>query len=366
MAAPIERYAADLKRDDFHRDPAQEYALQHLQRLYEELVKEQNRQQGFLERIFGRSREEDPQLVKGLYLWGGVGRGKTYLMDCFFECLPFDDKSRMHFHRFMRFVHHELKGLGEGLDPLQTIADRLRQRARVLCFDEFHVADITDAMLLGRLLAALFERGVTLVATSNQAPDKLYWDGLQRAQFLPAIELIKQYTEVIHLDGNVDYRLRTLEKAEIYHCPLDDAARVSLNASFERMASEIGTRDEVLEVEGRGIQTVRCADGLVWFEFDEICAGPRGAADYIEIGLCYHTVLVSNVPVMGGTMDDQAKRFMTMVDEFYDRNVKLIVSAMAEPGDLYTGSRHAKSFKRTVSRLQEMRTHDYLSRQHLP
>ncbi len=234
-----------------------------------------------------------------------------------------------------------------------------------MCFDEFHVTDITDAMLLGGLLKALFERGVILVTTSNESPDELYSGGLQRDRFLPAIEIIKQNTTVLNVDSGIDYRLRFLDTAEIYHYPLDEAANMMLGGNFEHIAPDEGRDNVVLKIEGRQIKTIRCADGVVWFDFPAICDGPRGAADYIELARQYQTVLISNVPQLTDNDNDQVKRFMTLVDEFYDRNVKLILTAAEEPEALYTGARLAREFQRTTSRLQEMRTHDYLAKPHL-
>lgn len=303
---------------------------------------------------------------RGLYFWGGVGRGKTYLMDTFFEALPFPDKQRTHFHRFMRFVHDELAHIERQVDPLKLIAKRLARRIRVLCLDEFAVIDIGDAMLLAGLLEGLFSEGVALVATSNVAPDELYRNGLQRARFLPAIELIKRHSQVVNVDGGVDYRLRALEKAEIYHCPLDGGADRSLRDTFEHVAPEPGVEGDELFIEGRRLRTVRHADGVVWFDFRELCDGPRGTADYIEIARCYQTVLVANVPVLGSAHDDQARRFISLVDEFYDRHVKLVISAAADVDDLYRGTRLSAEFERSRSRLHEMQSHEYLASEHLP
>lgn len=235
----------------------------------------------------------------------------------------------------------------------------------MICFDEFHVSDITDAMLLGRLLKALFDRGVTLVATSNEAPDRLYWNGLQRERFLPGIELIKTHTRVMHLEGEIDYRLRALEKAEIYHSPLDPEAERSLAESFENIAASPGRSGKEIEINGRSIPTLRLAEGVVWFKFDTICGGAWGPSDYIEIARCYQTVVISNIPVMDDKDNDALKRLITLVDEFYDRNVKLIASAEAIPEKLYTGQGLSQQFQRTMSRLEEMRSHAYLARQHL-
>lgn len=315
--SPLERYQQDLLRTGFTADPAQRRVIGHLEQLYQALcappvVPHRRWWQALL-------REKPcPAPVPGLYLWGGVGRGKTYLVDAFHECLPFKEKARVHFHSFMRHIHRELKLLKKIHHPLRHVARGLAQETRVLCFDEFHVADITDAMLLGHLLRALFEQGVMLVATSNEAPDQLYWGGLQRERFLLAIRLIKAHTQVVHLDSDTDYRLRALEKAEIYHAPLDAAAQESLRRSFESVAPEAGTTGEALEIEGRMIPTMRHADGVVWFEFEVLCGGPRSTADYIEIARCYQTVLLANVPRMDDLNNDAARRFIHLVDEFYD------------------------------------------------
>jgi len=363
---PADIYQQALKDDSISPDPAQQKAVACLDRLQEQLLEQWQSRQSFLHRLKSNFGANTATPVRGYYFWGGVGRGKTFLMDLFFEALPFDEKLRMHFHRFMQMVHQRLRELKEIENPLCKVADDLAGRTMVLCFDEFHVADITDAMILGGLLKSLFERGVTLVATSNEHPDQLYHDGLQRDRFLPAIELIKQHTRVEHIDSGVDYRLQFLDRAEIYHTPLDDRAEAMLLENFEHMALEATPESTSLDVEGRRITAVRVAGDVVWFDFDAICDGPRAAADYIEIARCFHAVLVANVPVMNDNHADMARRFMTLVDEFYDHNVKLIITAAAPPAELYSGNKIKKSFARTISRLNEMATHDYLARQHLP
>lgn len=362
---PLERYLAYSQREDFSADPAQRIAVEHTQVLYDLLLTEYAHEDGIVTRIKKVLGGESRSAVKGIYFWGGVGRGKTLIVDTFYDCLPFTEKKRIHFHRFMQMIHHELKQLKFKENPLYIIADKIVTDTRVLCFDEFHVTDITDAMLLGGLLKALFERGLILVATSNEAPDQLYRDGLQRDRFLPAIELIKTHTNVINVDSGIDYRLRFLDKAEIYHFPLDENAGQMLHENFSHIALGKGSDNVVLEIEGRPINTVRCADGVSWFDFSDLCDGPRGPADYIEIARLYQTVLIANVPVMEEADNDRAKRFMILVDEFYDRNVKLIITAAANPAHLYLGKRLAQPFQRTVSRLNEMSTHDYLAKQHL-
>lgn len=359
---PLQRYTQDRRQPGFVADSSQEQAVGHLQRLYEGLCEAGPIQTpGLLGRWLGKRREPPP----GLYFWGGVGRGKTYLMDTFFECLPFADKERVHFHRFMRGVHAELAGMDRQADPLKVIAKRLAKRTRVLCLDEFIVIDIGDAMLLAGLLAGLFEEGVTLVVTSNTPPHQLYRNGLQRARFVPAIELIQRQTAVVNVDGGIDYRLRALERAEIYHYPLDAGADRSLRGTFDNVAPDAGEADVVLNIEGRPIRTVRHADGVAWFEFSELCDGPRGTGDYIELARCYQTVLLSKVPRLDGGRDDEARRFISLVDEFYDRNVKMVISAEVAVDELYAGSRLAAEFQRTRSRLHEMQSHDYLALPHL-
>ncbi len=360
---PTERYQRDLDGEGFFPDPAQAQATLHTQRVYDDLRVAGRKPLSLLHRI--RRRFGGRHSAKGLYLWGGVGRGKTYLVDTLFECLPFDDKRRAHFHSFMQAIHRDLKGLRDLERPLDVVAGRMAGEARVLCLDEFHVGDIADAMLLGNLLKALFARGVTLIATSNEAPERVYWNGLQRERFLPAIDLILRHTEVVELSGGVDYRLRTLERAEIYHWPLDASAEHGLRNAFEHLARGPGRAGLDLEVAGRVIPTVRHIDGVVWFDFEGICGGPRGAADYLEIALCHHTVLIGDIPSLDDRDNDRAKRLILLVDTLYDRRVKLIVSAHVAPSNLYTGQLLAAQFARTASRLEEMQSHAYLSQPHL-
>jgi cell division protein ZapE len=304
------------------------------------------------------------ELQRGLYVWGGVGRGKTWLMDLFFQSLPFRDKQRSHFHRFMQSVHDELKKHKEQANPLERVADRLAQKARVLCFDELFVTDIADAMLLGNLFRGLFARGVTLVATSNVAPDDLYKEGLQRARFLPAIRQLKEHTQVVHMDGGADYRLRLLERAHTWFDARDAATAAQLEKLFDAIAAEPGATDTTLILNHRRLRAHRHADGAIWFSFKELCEGPRGQADYIEIARCYHTVFLTDVPVLGPDAENAARRFISLVDEFYDRAVKLIVAAAAPVPDLYRSSKLNFEFERTKSRLIEMQSQDYLSRPH--
>lgn len=367
MSTPRERYERDLQQPDFVRDPAQAEAVEWLQGLHERLVSATATEPGSgLSGWWRRLRQRRPEPVRGLYFWGGVGRGKTYLVDVFHDGLPFAEKRRLHFHRFMNSVHARMRTLREREDPLDVVAAEWAADTRVLCFDEFFVSDIGDAMILSRLLSGLFERGVTLVATSNIPPDDLYRDGLQRARFLPAIEQIKAHVDVVHLDGEVDYRLRFLEQADIYHTPLDAGADAVLLDNFTHVCPDADSIEgpSDLIIEGRSVRAQRVADGVVWFTFAALCDGPRGQSDYIEIARQYHTVVISGIPVLGSEREDQARRFISLVDEFYDRGVKLIVSAEAPPEGLYRGQRLGFEFERTVSRLTEMQSREYLGREH--
>ncbi len=356
------RYAAALAQKSFDPDPAQLRAIGTLQRVGHELGAAPRLGPRLKRRLLGTP----PTPVRGAYLWGGVGRGKTFVMDLFFENLPFSERLRYHFHRLMYRVHGRLKTLCNEEAPLEIVAAEFAAQARVICFDEFFVNDIADAMILGNLLDALFRRGVTLVATSNIPPEDLYRNGLQRARFLPAIDLIRTHTEVLRVDAGTDYRLRVLERAEIYHSPLDDSADGNLERWFGEIAPDAGTTDQTIEINGRDIRTHRRADGIAWFEFGALCDGPRSQDDYIEIARAFQTVILSAVPVLDEMLENQARRFIALVDELYDRKVKLIVSAAAPVGDLYRGTRLTREFERTASRLLEMQSRDYLAAQHLP
>ena len=369
LVNPVDAYQLALQRAELVADAAQAAFVGQLQDLYRRLLQRGERAPrggwvGRLRQLIGTREAMTP--ITGIYVWGGVGRGKTLLVDFFFNALPFDRKLRVHFHAFMQRIHHELKDLGERRDPLRAVADRLAQEADVICFDEFHVSDIADAMLLGRLLNALFERGITLVATSNIAPDDLYHDGLQRAQFLPAIELIKRHTQIIHLRSETDYRLRTLSQASVYHQPLDEAARRAMLHCFQQLAPETPPRAGSIEILGRKLNTRAQAMGVAWFDFDVLCDSPRSASDYLEVARRFHTVLLSTVPILTDDSNDAALRFIHLVDTFYDRNVNLVLSADSAPATLYNGRRLAARFERTKSRLQEMQSQEYLARAHLP
>ncbi|TDJ41949.1 MAG: cell division protein ZapE [Gammaproteobacteria bacterium] len=364
---PQQKYQHYLTGANFQADPAQAAAVVRLDDLYHRLCAVPAKR-GLLGKIADRVSRRPITPVMGLYLWGGVGRGKTFLMDVLFDCLPFDAKVRMHFHRFMRRVHHDLRELAGTPNPLEQVAARLAAEARVLCFDEFFVSDIGDAMILSELLDGLFRHGVCLIATSNIAPDALYEHGLQRQRFLPAIALLEKHTESFNLDGETDFRLRLLERAEIYHAPLDDAAEAVLAGNFAALAPDPDSieHDLTLEIEGRPIACRRCGDDVAWFEFDALCDGPRSANDYIELARIFHAVLLSGVPVFTARREDQARRFISLVDEFYDRNVKLIASAEAPIESLYQGKLLEFEFRRTRSRLLEMQSYEYLGRSHRP
>lgn len=363
---PLQRYQQAIQTGVVQRDSSQLAAIHLLQELFDALVAPAPKP-GVLARWLDASWfKERIKTPTGLYLWGGVGRGKTYLMDLFYESLPFPEKSRTHFHRFMKGVHHRLRELQGRTNPLQLVADEFSSRYRILCFDEFFVSDITDAMILAAMLEALFERDVVLVATSNIEPARLYENGLQRRRFLPAIGLIEAHTKVLNVDGGIDYRLRLLEAAEIYHWPLDDDADKNLMISFSAISPDEGINGVELEIEGRPIMARRCGDGVAWFEFHAICDGPRSQNDYIELAHIFQTVLISNVPRFDSKSEDQARRFISLVDEFYDRNVKLILSAAAPIIALYQGEQLEFEFRRTSSRLVEMQSHEYLAREHRP
>ncbi|MCK7459004.1 cell division protein ZapE [Idiomarina aminovorans] len=361
--SPLERYRYDIEHNGFSEDTAQLNAVKHLQRLHDELI-EWNK----YDTLSGWRKwlRNTPNRPQGVYFWGGVGRGKTYLVDTFFESLPIERKWRIHFHRFMHRIHNELKQLDKQSDPLRIVADKISGEALIVCFDEFFVQDITDAMLLGKLFEYLFERGVVLVATSNIIPDDLYKNGLQRARFIPAIKLIKQQCEVVNVDSGIDYRLRTLTQAEIFHSPLDQQADKNLWRYFKELAPEFKDRYEsdCIDIEGRNIEVRAECDDVVFFDFAAICKTARSQNDYMEIARIYHAVLISDVEQMGAGKDDTARRFIALVDEFYERRVKLILSAEENIEKLYTDGQLTFEFRRCVSRLQEMQSHEYLAMAH--
>ncbi len=365
---PEQHYRADLKKEGFQYDPAQEMAVSHLQHFWDELVAAEQRgqQKTFMQRL-GLAKPT-VECVRGLYFWGGVGRGKTYLMDVFFDSLPFERKYRTHFHRFMQRVHKRLKTLDGQKNPLDIIAAELAADYRVICFDEFFVSDIADAMILGGLFQQMFSRGVSLLATSNIVPDDLYKDGLQRQRFLPAIAALKEHTRVLNVDGGVDYRLRALQQAELFYHPCGEGADSELEVFLKTLAPDHAERrlNVALEVEGRKILAKQVCDDVVWFDFKALCDGPRSQNDYIELAREFHAVILSDVPQMKREIDDQARRFINLVDEFYDRNVKLIISAAVGLTELYAGGKLDFEFQRTQSRLLEMQSTEFLARPHKP
>ena len=366
-----EQYKKALQQPDMKHDAVQEQAVARLEMLSHALTqKPESPLRQWLKKIspFVRHR---PQAIPGLYLWGGVGRGKTWLMNLFFEELAIEQKQRIHFHHFMLKIHEKLDEINEDKtrsrkNPLQHIARELAQNTRVLCIDEFIVTNITDAMILSELLHALFRHQVCLVATSNRVPDDLYLNGLQRERFLPAIELIKKHTEVFHLDGGVDHRTSLLEQSEVYYAPIDDNTEQQMALRMQELAITPVIENKILTILGREIATIRCSEEVVWFDFDIICTAPRAAQDYIELAQQFNTVFISNIPVLDEYSDDKARRFIYLIDELYDRNVKLIASAQAEPDALYRGDMLEFAFHRTSSRLIEMRSHHYLRQSHKP
>ena len=356
-------YHESLRRHGYEPDAAQERAVARLDDLRHRLEANHADDRGWLARLRRAARRERPA-ERGVYLWGGVGRGKTFLMDLFHAHLRVPGQ-RHHFHRFMKHVHGRLTLLRDVEEPLAHVAQEIARDHPVLCLDELFVSDIADAMILGGLFTALDARGVTLVFTSNVPPSGLYRDGLQRSRFLPAIALLERCTEIVNVDAGHDYRLRQLEKAPLYLDSGDPFAEASLALRFEEIAGEPGEPDGTLPVEGREIRVRRRGAEVVWFDFEAICGGPRSAADYVEVARDFHTVFVSGVPVFEEGRNDPARRFIALVDEFYDRNVKLVLSAAAPADSLYRGERLAFEFERTRSRLAEMQTHEYLARPHL-
>ncbi len=343
-------YRQSLTRRGFAEDPAQQRAAERLQRLYEEWTAYKKRRSNALARLLVK-----PPLPKGVYLWGPVGRGKSFLMDSFFLCVPLVRKRRVHFHHFMREIHRELDAVKGTEDPIAEVAARTARRYRLICFDEFHVSDIADAMILGRFLEQAMEKGVEFVMTSNYAPDELYANGLQRSRFLPAIELLKRRLDVVAVDNGTDYRRLKMERLQVYHLDNEEI--------LEKIFSELKDVEEErqpLDVEGRVIPYRKRAGGLVWFDFEALCGGPRSYADYVDLARRFHTVIVSGIPQLGPRRADAARRFTWLVDVFYDDRVKLVVSASVQPEALVPEGENSAEFQRTVSRLHEMQSARYL------
>ncbi len=365
-----ESYKKALLQPDRIHDAAQEQAIIKLEAL--SLALTTNKKNALFETLKQLSpfKSHRPQPIKGLYFWGGVGRGKTWLMNLFYEELDINDKYRVHFHHFMLDIHGQLgelsKQRNKRKNPLQQIAKDLAKKYRLLCIDEFIVTNITDAMILSELLHALFKYQVCLVATSNRVPDDLYLNGLQRERFLPAIELIKLHTEVFNLDGGIDHRTSLLEQNDVYYTPVTDQTYAQIHLRMQELSITTMIENKTLNILNREIKTIYSSEEIVWFDFDVICTTPRAAQDYIELAQQFNTVIVSNVPILDEYSDDKARRFIYLIDELYDRNVKLITSAAAEPEKLYQGNMLEFAFHRASSRLIEMRSHQYLSQTHKP
>jgi cell division protein ZapE len=355
MTSVTDLYHQTLAERGYTADPAQLRAVAALQRCQDEWAAYKSRRSNALTKMLVR-----PPIPRGVYMFGGVGRGKSFLMDCFFQAVPLQRKTRLHFHEFMREVHRELQELKGTVNPLDELGKRIARKFRLICFDEFHVADVTDAMILHRLLDALFANRVSIVTTSNFQPDGLYPNGLHRDRILPAIDLLKQHLEVINVDNGTDYRQRTLEQLQLYHCPLGQAADAALTTAFDELA-EAHDEDPVLHIEHRELRARRRAGGVVWFDFKTLCGGPRSQNDYLEIAAQFHTLVLSAVPQMPPRMASEARRFTLLVDVLYDRRVKLILSAEVPAEQLYTEGPLAHEFPRTVSRLSEMQSAEYLA-----
>ncbi|MCU5773453.1 cell division protein ZapE [Erwiniaceae bacterium BAC15a-03b] len=372
--SPLALYQQALNNGEYQADDVQRAAITRLDAMQQALsatpalTPESGKGLfGKLSRLMGKEKNSRIEPVRGLYMWGGVGRGKTWLMDMFFRAIPGDRKLRLHFHRFMLRVHQELTELQGQSDPLEIIADRFKAQTDILCFDEFFVSDITDAMLLGTLMEALFARGISLVATSNIPPDDLYRNGLQRARFMPAIELIKRHCDIMNVDAGIDYRLRTLTSAHLWMQPLNQQTDHEMDRMFVALAGQ--ARDEekpVLEVNHRALPTLGMAEGVVALDFHTLCGEARSQHDYIELSRRFHSVLLFNVPVMINRTEDQARRFLALVDEFYERHVKLVVAAETSLFEIYQGERLKFEYQRCLSRLQEMQSEEYLRLDHLP
>ena len=351
-------YEEALKQRGYQSDPAQLRAIEALERCAAEWAVFKARRANPICKLLSR-----PEIPKGVYMYGGVGRGKSFLMDCFFAAVPIQRKTRLHFHEFMREVHRELAAMQGTVNPLDALGRKMAQRYRLICFDEFHVADITDAMILHRLLVALFDNGVGFVTTSNFRPDGLYPDGLHRDRILPAIELLKARMDVLNVDNGTDYRRRTLEMLDLYKTPLTEQTDAAMDEAFSQLASG-PDEDPLLLIEAREIRARRRAGGVVWFDFRTLCGGPRSQNDYLEIASQFHTLLLSGVPCMPARQASEARRFTWLVDVLYDRRVKLVLSAQVPPEQLYTEGPLAHEFPRTVSRLHEMQSAEFLALEH--
>lgn len=349
-----EFYQKALDERGFQSDDAQRNAVARLQVAYDDWVGYKAKRANKFTRLLTR-----PEVPRGVYMWGGVGRGKSFLMDSFFSVVPVVRKTRLHFHEFMRGVHRQLDELKGVADPLDEVAKRVAKKYRLICFDEFHVSDVADAMLLYNLLKALFDNGVSFVMTSNYQPDTLYPDGLHRDRMLPTIALLKEKLDVLNVDSGNDYRKRALEQVQAYLTPLGAETDASLRAAFSRL-SDASEEDAKIEVEGRVLKCLRRAGSIIWFDFQVLCGGPRSQNDYLEIASRFHTVILSSVPCMSAAMSSEARRFTWLIDVFYDNKVKLIISAEVAPELLYTQGVLSNEFHRTVSRIIEMQSQEYM------
>jgi len=343
-----------LSQRGFKPDSAQLRTVERLQVFYDNWVEFRSKRSNTFKKLIKR-----PPVPRGVYLWGGVGRGKSFLMDAFYATVPVVRKTRLHFHEFMRGVHRELEDVKGQQDPLDEVAKRIARRYRLICFDEFHVSDVADAMILYKLLLRLFEHGTAFVMTSNYEPSTLYPDGLHRDRLLPAIELIYARMDVMNVDSGIDYRRRSLEQVNSYYTPLDDAADEALQRAFDALAST-APQNPVLTIEHRELTARALSGSVVWFDFATLCGGPRSQNDYLELANRFHAVILSGVPQMGPRQASEARRFTWLIDVFYDHRVKLIMSAACEPEQLYTVGPMAGEFNRTVSRILEMQSREYL------
>ena len=352
-----EFYQKALLERDFKADAAQRRAVDRLQQCYDDWVQYKAQRSSPFKRLINR-----PQVPKGVYMWGGVGRGKSFLMDSFYSVVPVVRKTRLHFHEFMRGVHRQLDELKGVADPLDEVAKRIAKKYRLICFDEFHISDVADAMIMYNLLKALFDNGVSFIMTSNYDPQLLYPDGLHRDRILPTIDLLYEKLDVMNIDAGIDYRSRALEQVESYYTPLGATADAVLRDAYARLA-ESADEDPVVRIEAREIRALRRTGSMIWFDFHTLCGGPRSQNDYLEIASRFHTVILSEIPRMSASMSSEARRFTWLIDVFYDQGVKLLMSAEVEPEELYTTGTLANEFHRTVSRIVEMQSQEYMDRE---
>jgi len=361
---PLERYQETLKQKEFHVDDGQLAVVHALDDLYHRILSNQQQQHSVIHQFKRLFSAKTP--VPGVYLWGGVGRGKTWLMDLFYESLPITNKNRLHFHRYIREIHEQLEQHKGRKNPLRQIAKEFSEQYSLLCLDEFHVSDITDAMILHSLLKALLEYGVTLVFTSNIKPDELYKEGLQRERFIPAIKLIQSNNQTVKIEDGIDHRLSTIQQNEVYYSPLNDQNNQMLEQYFNKLCPCPPKADTSLVINHRNLPVHKLADDVAWFVFDQMFNSPRAVADYIELAKLFHTVFISDIPYLSELNEDKTRRFIQLMDEFYDRNVKVIMSAVDKPENLYQGKILRFEFGRTISRMQEMKSLNYLQKPHKP